>query len=472
MRRSVALLCALSATGVLAASAPRVAGGDAVGSVPLQQQDLSISLNSVSPHPKLGVPDFTVPGGDAELQQAALTTANVLWADLDFESDYYVIPRTSSQTVPVTDVITALPYDRWAELGANAVVVGTARRVEGGFQVDIRIIGVGGRSDKQQIFGAQYSGSGCGFKDPRACAHFMSDDIHKKLRALDGVARTKLVFTSDRDSERMATRRIANSGASLELYISDYDGANQQRITANQSMNLGATWSPDGRSLAYTSWVSGFPDIYISNLFEGRAPSRPAGGTADVKNQFGAWSPDGTKLAFASFQNNDWDIWVMNRDGTGMHNVTNKPGAIDNAPTWSPNGTQIAFTSDRAGSNQIYIIGVDGVGLEKLTSGPHCDRPTWSPAPFNDIAYTVGTGPNYDISLVDVATKQVIALTDGIGSNESPAFAPNGRHIVLKTTRWGKEQIAIIDRAGKIQRRITDAGKNGYPSWSRLPGGR
>ena len=75
----------------------------------------------------------------------------------------------------------------------------------------------------------------------------------------------------------------------------------------------------------------------------------------------------------------------MNRDGSNVRRLTNNPG-IDITPTWSPSGTQIAFTSDRTGTPQIYVVGADGLGLSKMTSESYCDRPTWSPAPFNEIA--------------------------------------------------------------------------------------
>ena len=471
MRGFLPAACALASVFVLTGFVFRTAAPDDVSNVQ-QPQDLSVTMSTAAAHPRLGLPAFVLPAGDPDLQRAAMATADVLWSDLDFEHDYYMISRTASADVPATDSIDALPYDRWTELGADRVIIGTVRRTPGGIQVDIRIVGVQGAAARKLLFSAQYSGAGCNLTNPRPCAHFMSDDIHKRTRALDGVARTKLAFTSDRDAERLVGRHLADAGAGKEIYISDYDGANQQRITANRSLNLGAMWSPDGRSLAYTSWTTGFPDVYISSLFEGRPPARPAAGTWDVQNQYASWSPDGTMLAFARFKNDDLDIWIVNRDGTGLRNLTNKPGAMDNVPTWSPSGKQIAFTSDRAGSNQIYVIGVDGVGLEKLTSGEHVDRPTWSPAQSNEIAYTVGPGPVHDICIVDVATKQVTRLTDGVGSNESPVFAPNGRHIVFTTTRWGgKEQIAIIDRTGRIQRQITSAGSNSSPSWSPAPDG-
>ena len=97
------------------------------------------------------------------------------------------------------------------------------------------------------------------------------------------------------------------------------------------------------------------------------------------------FSPDGTRLAFTSNRDGNPEIYVMNLDGSGLRRLTNHPG-IDATPTWSPTGTQIAFTSDRGGAPSIYVVGVDGLGLRRLTF-EHSDRATWSPAPYNEIAY-------------------------------------------------------------------------------------
>ena len=78
--------------------------------------------------------------------------------------------------------------------------------------------------------GKQYSGSLNSVKDGgRIYAHTAADDIHQTSAQLRGVARTKLLFSSDRDGTRMkgpvGDRDISN------IYRSDYDGANQTRIT-------------------------------------------------------------------------------------------------------------------------------------------------------------------------------------------------------------------------------------------------
>ena len=83
-----------------------------------------------------------------------------------------------------------------------------------------------------------------------------------------------------------------------EIYISDYDGANQRRITVNRALNITPTWSPDGRSIAYTSYRAGLPDpLHLVHLSRGAARSRPR---ATTQNWLPAWSPDGTKIAFTS----------------------------------------------------------------------------------------------------------------------------------------------------------------------------
>ena len=137
------------------------------------------------------------------------------------------------------------------------------------------------------------------------------------------------------------------------------------------------------------------------------------------------------------------EIYVVNRDGSGMRRLTYHP-ENDVTPTWAPSGNQIAFTSNRTGRPQIWIMNADGSGQQKITNESWCDRPTWSPAPFNEIAYASQSGGGYDIRIYDFATRNTRTITDGIGSNESPAFSPNGRHLAFTSTRAGKAQIFTI----------------------------
>jgi TolB protein len=113
------------------------------------------------------------------------------------------------------------------------------------------------------------------------------------------------------------------------------------------------------------------------------------------------------------------------------------------------------------------MVGVDGLGLQQVTRESYCDRPTWSPAPYNEIAYASRTGPGYDIKIIDMSSREIRQVTFGEGSNESPAYAPNGRHLAFTSSRSGKQQIWTISRLGKDLRQITRAGNNVMPDWSK-----
>jgi TolB protein len=424
---------------------------------PRQQSEVVLTISSGSGlPPKYAVPDFIALTNDPETVAAAKTIGQVLWDDLNFEREFYLIPRDTYKTIPPATSIDQVPVDQWKQLGADGLIVGTVRKTPAGAAVQVRLIEV---TTGRTAFGKEYSGT---LKNPRLYAHTASDEIHMQQRNLKGVARTRLAFASDRDGERMKGP-IVDRGIS-NIYMSDYDGANQQRVTITRSLDITPVWSPDAKAIAYTSYRTGFQDIIISYIYEGRY-SNPIGGTPEKQNFLPAWSPDGSRLAFTSNRDGNSEIYVVNRDGSGLRRLTNHPN-IDVTPTWSPTGKQIAFTSDRTGTPQIWIMNDDGSEPHKVTNESRCDRPTWSISPNNEIAYASQTGAGYDIRLYDVAKGTSSTITDGIGSNESPAFSPNGRHIAFTSTRAGKAQIFLIDRDGNNLRQITRTGMNRYPNWS------
>jgi TolB protein len=426
-----------------------------------QQQELRTTINAPSGRPpRLAIPAFLVEGGQTEVQAAAKTIADVLWKDLECEREYQMIDQTVAATIaPVPPE--ALAYEEWMQTGADEVLVASVQKTGAALQVDVRLMNIAHRMNS---FAKRYA---CPIASLRLCAHTISDEVHKERFGLDGVARTKLAFTSDRDAERLGGSFEQRSSVK-EIYIADYDGERVSRVTTRGSLNLGPAWSPDSRAFAYQSYQTGFADIFVQKLYDVKAPPlRPAQGTERAQNYLPAWSPDGSRIAFVSSRDGDWEIYVVKVDGSDRRRLTSNP-ADDGAPTWSPSGNQIAFTSDRGGSNQIYIMSADGGPVEQLTSEPMgVDRPTWSRN--NVIAYTVKTVEGTEIQTIDLGTRQVVALTNGPGTSESPSFAPNGRHIAFVSTRWGKQHIAIMDVDGQNVRQITFAGNNRFPTWSAGP---
>ena len=403
--------------------------------------------------PRYAVPDFVTVNPEAA--EVVKPIGQVLWDDLGFEREFYLIPRDTYATVPAARTADQIPFSAWRELGADAIVFGTVQRTGNNVRVEVRLFNV---RTQQSVFSKEYTGTQANL---RLYAHTISDDIHQQQRALRGVARTKLAFSSDRNRERMGGTVLDRDVK--EVYISDYDGASPRRITTNRQLNLTPVWSPDARALAYTSYRRGYPDLFVALIYEG-VQQEPT--TAGTQNWLPMFSPDGTRIVFTSSRDGNADLYIMNRDGSGLRRLTNHP-AIDTTPTWSPTGTQIAFTSDRAGQPQIYIVGADGLNLRRLTTTEsYADRPTWSPAPFNEIAFAARTGPGYDIKIYDLATGVTRQVTFGEGTNESPSYAPNGRHLAFTSTRTGRVQIFTIGRDGRGVKQITRDGNNFTPSWS------
>jgi TolB protein len=457
MRPFAAVIIAAGATLALAAhTAPTPQ--DPPAQPPRQADTVRLIINGPpgSP-PKYAVPEFIALSNDPETMAAAKVMGQVLWDDLAFEKEFYLIPRDTYRSIPAPASIDQVPVDRWKELGADGVIAGSVQKSAKGILVRVRLIDV---ASGQSALAKEYEGLS---KNPRLFPHTIADDIHLQQRGLTGVARTKLAFTSDRSGDSMKGP-VGQRGVSNVYYI-DYDGGNESRVSAARTLELGPVWAPDGRSIAYTSYKSGFPDIIVQPIYGGRS-TQPAGGTADRQNYLSVWSPDGEKLAFTSTRDGNPEIYVINRDGSGLRRLTNHP-AVDWTPTWSPTGQQLAFTSDRGGNPNIWIMNADGSQPKQITRESHADRATWSPNPFNEIAFTARSGGGFDIKVFDFATGNIRTITDGIGSSEQPTFSPTGRHLAFSSNRAGKEQIFTIARDGTGLRQITRTGNNKFPNWSR-----
>jgi TolB protein len=413
--------------------------------------------------PRYAVPDLVALNAAAGAD--AKTIGEVLRDDFAFEREFYLIERDIVSTIPAARTAEQVAFDSWREVGADAVVFATATKTGNTLTVQVRLFDVRGR---RSVFAKEYS-------DPRGSnarliAHTIADEIHQQQRSLMGVARTKLTFVSDRVRERLTT--TVQDRSAKEVYMADYDGANERRITSNRQLNGWPTWSPDASTVLYTGYrfvagVGDIPDIFASHLYQGRLVNLTNGrGNSYVAR----YSPDGRQIAFWSNRDGNPEIYVMNADGTNVRRITNHP-ANDSTPTWSPSGAQIAFTSDRAGGArpQIYMMNADGTGVQRLTNDESwADRPSWSPT-TNEIAFTASNGPGYDIKILNLSTRQTRQITHGEGSNESPAFSPSGRHIAFMSTRAGRFQIFTVGIDGNGVRQVTRDGNNQFPAWSNPP---
>src|SRR6185503_1685289 len=104
-----------------------------------------------------------------------------LWDDLQFEHEFYLIPRDTYRTIPAATSITDAPFDRWRELGADGLVLGSVEKVGTSVRVAVRLFNVRSR---QSVFAKEYTG---GTGNPRLYAHTIADELHQQQRGLRGV---------------------------------------------------------------------------------------------------------------------------------------------------------------------------------------------------------------------------------------------------------------------------------------------
>jgi len=287
------------------------------------------------------------------------------------------------------------------------------------------------QTTKKTVLSKSYPGSA---QDLRRLGHAISDDIVKAITGQRGIAQTKIAF-------------VWTHGRVKELATMDYDGYNIRELTYDKSISVHPRWSPDGKKIIYTSYLSVFPDMIEADLYthqRKRLASFPG------LNSGADFSPDGSKIALTLSKDGNPELYTMDAVGGGFQRLTHTRGA-ESSPTWSPDGQSIAYVSDDRGSPQIYLMSRDGGEPTRLTVSPSYNtEPSWShPPPDSDmkpmIAVTSRVGGRFQIGLYDSGTHEVRPVVDDDADNEDPSWAPDGRHLVFSKMRQWRTRLYLLD---------------------------
>jgi TolB protein len=404
--------------------------------------------------PRVAVADFG-PRADTAKPHAALFS-QVVRDDLQF-SGILDLVSPSMYPTSVPTVPGELRNLDWTNQPANANMVAFGNVVESPTEVAIQAWLFDVRSPASQaVVGKIYRGTPSDTQ-VRRFAHQFADEIISKLSGgLPSVAGTQIAFVSAR-------------GGAKEIWTMDYDGANQHALTSLHSIALTPRWSPDASRIAFTCFAKygavTEAQICMYSMDSSKVISFPRfKGT----NTTPAWSPDGAQIVFSSSMQGNPELYVT--DSTGNHP---KRLTFSNAtcisPAWNPKtGQTIIFVGDRGGVPKLYSINADGTDTNELDlpDKGYLVDPAWAPnGQLLAFSWRRPTG-NYDIYIMDVATRQIIELTRDSGRNERPSWAPDGRHIVFESTRGGSRQIWSMLADGSQAHQLTTTGHNESPNWS------
>jgi TolB protein len=328
-------------------------------------------------------------------------------------------------------------------IGAELLITGLFEAKNGQIAVELRLFDT---FKNKRIIGKKYGGR---LADQRKIIHRFCSEVIQYLTGRRGMFASKIAFVSTGSGHK-------------EIYSCEFDGHNPLQVTRNRSITLFPAWSSNGRYLAYTSYKSGKPDLFIKNLAEMQEVSVAQNGV----NITPAWAPDKFELAATLSFSGDQEIYLLTGTGKIIKRLTRMRGS-DLSPTWSPDGKNMAFVSNRSGNPQIYIKDLVSGKSKRLTyKGNYNTQPNWSPQ-GDKIAYSSLTDGRHNIFVIDVDGLEPLQLTYESGDNEAPSWSPDGSLIVFSSNREGPFRLYVMTAYGTDQRRLLlMKGEQTNPKWS------
>jgi dipeptidyl aminopeptidase/acylaminoacyl peptidase len=219
-----------------------------------------------------------------------------------------------------------------------------------------------------------------------------------------------------------------------------------------------ATWSPDGKSIAFISNMSGRNNLWLVPA-EGGWPVQLT--VSDQRQTAPAWSPDGKWIAYQSDYDGDeqWDIFLVSPKTGRVVNLTQTREIAEMSPTWSPDGRYLAYEVKPKTSAAFEIDVYDTLMREvkHVTTGTPQDRGNYGPIWSHDgksVVYTQeqAKGTDSNIFIAEVATGQSTILTPHEGEQRytandiDPGLRKDGGRILISSNALnGYENVGLLE---------------------------
>ncbi|ALM54636.1 Tol-Pal system beta propeller repeat protein TolB [Halomonas huangheensis] len=371
--------------------------------------------------------------------------AQVVADDLERSGYFEPLPRSAMFEQPSSG--DDVRYGDWKALDTRYLVVGKVTQNGGQLEIQYELLDVNGES---RLIGETVTGNG---SNPRATGHYIADQIFEEITGIRGAFSTRIAYV---------TSQGVGDDTQYALYVADADGRNSQQVLNSDEPIMSPNWSPDGQKLAYVSFETERPSIYVQNLATGQRVKLTE---FEGLNSAPAWSPDGRRLAMALSQDGQPEIYVMDIGSRNVQRLTNS-NSIETEPAWSPDGQSIVFTSDRSGGPQIYRMSASGGSAERVTyTGNYNARARFSPD--GESLFLIHRGNNgYQVAKQDLNSQRLVEISEAQQA-ESPSVAPNGTMVIFATQQGNTGVLGAVTADGRAQFRLPAAqGDVREPAWS------
>ncbi len=412
---------------------------------------LEITEGVIEPLP-FALPSFIAENAGAT--DAAADISRVIAADLRGTGLFRQIPP-DAYISQITSFGAQVNYADWQAINAQALITGAVeQRADGQLVVRFRLFDVFSQAPLGE--GLQFVGSADSW---RRMAHNVADQVYSRITGESGYFDTRVAFIAEEGPKNARLKRLA---------IMDYDGANVQFLTDSRSLVLAPRFSPSGGQILYTSYESGFPQVYLMDVatVQRRPLEAIPGGNMTFSPRF---SPSGQTVVFSLEESGNTDIYSLDL-ATGTRVRLTQTPSIETAPSFSPDGDQIVFESDRSGGQQIYIMPANGGDPRRISAGTgRYGTPVWSPR-GDYIAFTKQENGRFHIGVMRTDGSEERLLTSSF-LDEGPTWAPNGRVIMFTRETPGDDgapAVYSVDISGRNLQRVATPGMASDPAWSPL----
>lgn len=392
---------------------------------------------------KIAIPDFKNFSGAKGNPKSAAAFPSIVGNDLEMSGYFLSMDKDAFlEEQDGSPGFGKIQFKDWSVIGADVLLKAGYTTLGQSLEVDARLYDV---YRGRLIMGKRFLGK---VGEERHLMHRVSDAIIYALTGQRGMFLSKLAY-------------VGNATGHKEIYVSDYDGADAQMITSDNSIALFPKWSPSGDKILFNSYREGGAMLYLKDLVTGKI--RRLSGREGL-NIGAAWAPDGRKIALTMSHGGNPDIYTIDLTGKILERITNH-WAIDVSPSFSPDGKKMVYVSNRSGNPQLYIRDLVQGTEERITfEGKYNTSPDWSR--LNKIAYSAMDGGRQDICTIDSDGGNYRKLTEYQADNEEPCWSPDGRYLVFSSNRNGGYHLFIMNANGQNQKRITSfRGEQVSPSW-------